>query len=132
MMCYSQCLRAIHQTQLNPVISYLHSPGDRRYSLALDLAEIFKPIIVDRVVFKVFNKSILNKKSFDKKLNSVLLKEAGKKKFIEAFESRLSETIQHKSLNRSVSYKHLIKLECYKLVKHIIGIENYKPYKMYS
>jgi len=36
MMCYSQCLRAIHQTQLNPTISYLHTPGDRRYSLSLD------------------------------------------------------------------------------------------------
>lgn len=41
MMCYSSCLRAIHQTQLNPTISYLHTPGERRYSLALDIAEIF-------------------------------------------------------------------------------------------
>jgi len=44
MMCYSQCLRAIHQTQLNPTISYLHTPGERRYSLSLDISEIFKPI----------------------------------------------------------------------------------------
>ena len=56
MMCYSQCLRAIHQTQLNPTISYLHTPGERRYSLALDVSEIFKPILVDRVIFKVLNK----------------------------------------------------------------------------
>ena len=59
MMCYSQCLRAIHQTQLNPTISYLHSPGERRYSLALDIAEIFKPLLVDRVIFKVLNKKEL-------------------------------------------------------------------------
>lgn len=56
MLCYTVCLRAIHQTQLNPTISYLHNPGERRYSLALDIAEIFKPIIVDRVIFKVLNK----------------------------------------------------------------------------
>jgi CRISPR-associated protein Cas1 len=43
MMCYSQCLRAIHQQQLNPLISFLHQPGERRFSLSLDLAEIFKP-----------------------------------------------------------------------------------------
>ena len=55
MVCYTLCLRAIHQTQLNPTISYLHQPGERRYSLALDIAEIFKPIIVDRVIFKVLN-----------------------------------------------------------------------------
>jgi len=131
MMCYSQCLRAIHQTQLNPTISYLHTPGERRYSLALDVAEIFKPILVDRVIFKVLNKRELQKEDFDIQLNRILLKEKGKKKFIESFENRLTETIQHRTLKREVSYKHLIKLECYKLSKHILEIEEYKPFKMW-
>jgi CRISPR-associated protein Cas1 len=131
MMCYSQCLRAIHQTQLNPVISFLHTPGERRFSLSLDLAEIFKPILVDRIVFKVLNKKIIGPKDFDNSLNRVILKPAGKKAFVKAFEDRLMETIQHRSLKRSVSYKHLIKLECYKLLKHILKIEDYRPFKMW-
>lgn len=131
MMCYSECLRAIHQTQLNPTISYLHSPGERRYSLALDVAEIFKPIIVDRVIFKLLNKKEIQSRHFDKNLNSCLLNPSGKKIFVKAMEERFNETIKHRSLNRSVSYKHLIKLECYKLAKHVLGIEPYKPFKMY-
>ncbi|MEA5006958.1 MAG: type I-B CRISPR-associated endonuclease Cas1b [Rikenellaceae bacterium] len=131
MMCYSFCLRSIHQTQLNPTISYLHEPGYRRYSLALDVAEIFKPIIIDRVIFKVLNKKEIQSKHFDKNLNQCLLNENGKKIFVQAIEERLLETIQHRSLKRSVSYKHLIKLECYKLSKHILDIEEYKPFKMY-
>ncbi len=131
MMCYSQCLRAIHQTQLNPTISYLHSPGERRYSLSLDVSEIFKPILVDRIIFKVLNKKEIQEKHFDKKLNKCLLNETGKKIFVQAFEERLSETIQHRTLKRSVSYKHLIKLECYKLSKHLLEIEEYKPFKMW-
>jgi CRISP-associated protein Cas1 len=131
MMCYSQCLRAIHQTQLNPTISYLHTPGERRFSLALDVAEIFKPLLVDRVIFKVLNKKEIQEKHFDKQLNKCLLNESGKKIFVQSFEERLSETIQHRSLKRSVSYKHLIKLECYKLSKHILGMEEYKPFKMW-
>ncbi|MDY0254134.1 MAG: type I-B CRISPR-associated endonuclease Cas1b [Tenuifilaceae bacterium] len=131
MMCYSQCLRAIHQTQLNPTISYLHTPGERRYSLALDIAEIFKPILVDRVIFKVINKRELQEKHFSEQLNRCLLNESGKKIFIKAFEDRLSETIQHRTLKRNVSYKHLVKLECYKLSKHLLGIEEYKPFKMW-
>jgi CRISPR-associated protein Cas1 len=131
MMCYSQCLRAIHQTQLNPTISYLHTPGERRYSLALDVAEIFKPLLVDRVIFKVLNKKEIQEKHFDKQLNKCLLNESGKKIFVQSFEERLSETIQHRTLKRSVSYKHLIKLECYKLSKHILGMEEYKPFKMW-
>lgn len=131
MMCYAQVLRSIHQTQLNPTISFLHTPGERRFSLALDLAEIFKPILVDRVIFKVLNKKIIQENDFDQKLNRILLKDKARMRFIEAFESRLTETIVHRSLNKSVSYKHLIKLEAYKLQKHLLGMEEYKPLKIW-
>jgi CRISPR-associated protein Cas1 len=130
-MCYSQCLRAIHQTQLNPTISFLHSPGERRFSLSLDVAEIFKPLLVDRVIFKVLNKKMVQASDFEETLNRVTLKPKGKKIFVQAFEDRLQETINHRALNRSVSYKHLIKLECYKLQKHLLDIEEYKPFKMW-
>lgn len=131
MMCYAETLRAIHQTQLNPTISYLHTPGERRYSLCLDISEIFKPIIVDRVIFKLLNKHALSASHFDKKLNKCLLNENGKKIFVKAMEDRYNETFRHRSLERNVSYKHLIKLECYKLLKDLLGIEEYKPFKMY-
>jgi CRISPR-associated protein Cas1 len=131
MMCYSECLRAIFKTQLEPTISFLHEPGYRRYSLALDIAEVFKPILVDRVIFKVLNKKEIQEKDFDSKLNKIVLKDAGKKRFIQSFEGRLEETIKHRSLNRSVSYKHLLKLECYKLQKQLLKIEDYKAFKMY-
>ena len=131
MIFYTLCLRAIHQTKLNPTISYLHTPGERRYSLALDVAEIFKPIIVDRTIFRVLNRKEIQEKHFDKKMNKCLLNVSGKKIFVKAIEERLEETIQHRSLGRKVSYRHLVKLECYKLAKHILGIEEYKPFKMY-
>jgi CRISPR-associated protein Cas1 len=50
-MIYTEVLREIYKTQLNPTISYLHEPGYRRFSLSLDIAEIFKPIYGDRVIF---------------------------------------------------------------------------------
>lgn len=131
MMCYTLCLGQIYHTQLNPTISYLHEPGTRRYSLALDLAEIFKPILVDRTIFRVLNKKEVQEKDFEIKVNNCVLKESGKKAFVKAFEERLNETVKHRTLNRSVSYKHLVKLECYKLSKHILGIEEYKPFKIW-
>jgi len=131
MMCYSTCLRMIYHTQLNPTISFLHEPGARRYSLALDLAEIFKPILVDRVIFKVLNKRMISDKDFDKKVNSCLLKESGRKIFIRAYEERLNETIHHRSLKKKVSYAHLVKLECFKLSKHLLQMEKYKPFKIW-
>lgn len=129
MMCYTLCLDQLYHTQLNPTISYLHQPGERRFSLALDLAEVFKPLLVDRTIFRVINKKEVGKKDFDQKTNFITLKDAGRKAFVKAWEDRLSETIKHRSLKRSVSYKHLVKLECYKLSKHLLGMEDYKPFK---
>lgn len=129
MMCYTLCLDMIYHTQLNPTISYLHQPGDRRFSLALDLAEIFKPILVDRALFALLNKKIIASKDFDNTFNCCLLKPSSRKNVVKAWEDRLNETIRHRSLGRSVSYKHLVKLECYKLVKHILDMEEYKPFK---
>lgn len=131
MMCYTQCLKAIHQTQLNPTISYLHTPGERRYSLCLDISEVFKPIIIDRVIFRVLNRKEIQERHFDKNFNRCLLNDSGKKIFVKAIEDKLEETFMHKSLGRKVSFRHLIKLECYKLSKHLLDIEEYKPFKMY-
>lgn len=128
MLCYTSCLGAIHHTQLNPTISFLHEPGERRYSLALDLAEIFKPLLVDRLIFRMLHKKEIQKKDFDYDLNRVVLKQGPRKKFVQAYEERLGETIHHRTLDRSVSYKYLIRLECYKLIKHILEMEEYKPF----
>lgn len=128
-MCYTLCLDMIRHTQLNPTISFLHQPGFRRYSLALDLAEVFKPLLADRLIFSLLNKKVIQKNDFDHNLNSCLLKESGRKKVVKAWDERLSETIKHRSLGRNVSYRHLVKLECYKLIKHILDMEEYKPFK---
>ena len=129
MLCYTLCLDQIYHTQLNPTISFLHEPGYRRYSLALDISEIFKPILVDRLIFTLFNKKILGASDFNKNLNSCLLNETGRKKVLQEWENRLTQTIQHRKLNKSVSYKYLVKLEVYKLIKHIMKIEEYQPFK---
>lgn len=128
-LCYSLCLDMIYHTQLNPTISFLHQPGERRYSLALDISEVFKPLLADRLIFSLLNKKQIQQDDFDRKVNSCLLKEKGRKTVVKAWDEKLNETIKHRSLGRNVSYKHLVKLECYKLVKHILNMEEYKPFK---
>ncbi|MDI9645741.1 MAG: type I-B CRISPR-associated endonuclease Cas1b [Archaeoglobales archaeon] len=127
-LLYSAVLSELYHTQLNPAISYLHEPSERRFSLALDLAEIFKPLVVDRLIFNLVNNRIIQKDDFDREMNGILLNENGKRKFVKAFNERLEKTIKHKDLNRNVSYQRLIRLECYKLIKHFFGVEKYKPF----
>ena len=68
-MIYTKVLTEMYQTQINPTISYLHEPGERRFSLSLDIAEIFKPLIGDRLIFSLLNKNQITEKSFTKDLN---------------------------------------------------------------
>ena len=129
-MCYTLCLDAIYNSQLNPTISYLHEPGVRRYSLALDVAEIFKPILVDRLIFRLCNRKELRPQHFDFIDTACFLSESGRKIFIKSWEERLQQSIEHRTLNRKVSYRHLVRLECYKIAKHLLGMESeYKPFK---
>ena len=128
-MMYASVLSEIYHTQLNPTISYLHEPGERRFSLALDLAEIFKPLIVDRLIFALINTRQIKPEHADKQLNYCYLKEEARKLFVAAYEEKLQTTIRHRRLKRSVSYRHLIRLECYRLIKHLTNVEPYEPFK---
>ncbi|NJL15759.1 MAG: type I-B CRISPR-associated endonuclease Cas1 [Microscillaceae bacterium] len=130
MLCYTLCLDQLYHTQLHPTISFLHQPGTRRYSLALDLAEVFKPVLVDRMIFSVLNKKQLQAQDFDQTLNGTVLKDKGRKALLKIWDERLKETLQHPQLKRKVSYKHLVRLEAYKVAKHLLGMDDYRPYKM--
>jgi CRISPR-associated protein Cas1 len=128
-MIYSTVLSEIYHTQLNPTISYLHEPRERRYSLSLDIAEIFKPLIADPIIFKLVNNNMIRLEDFDENVNFCYMNEVGRKKFLKEFDQKLSTTIKHRKLKRNVSYRTLIRLECYKLIKHFIGDELYVPFK---
>lgn len=126
-MMYTTILSEIYKTQLNPTISYLHEPSQKRFSLCLDLAEIFKPLFVDPLIIALVNTKKIQTKHFEDHEGMIYLSEEGKKIFIAAFDKKLKDSIKHRQLKRNVTYRYLIRLECYKLIKHVINDEVYKP-----
>ena len=130
-LVYTACLSEIYVSQLNPTISYLHSVGDRRFSLSLDLAEIFKPLLADRVIFSLLNKKMITEKDFAKDSNYFYMKEKAQKLILKTFNERLETTIKHRDLGRSVSYRHLMRLEAYKIVKHLMEDKKYEGFKIW-
>lgn len=126
---YTNVLSEIYKTQLDPTVSFLHEPSTKRFSLSLDIAEIFKPLIIDPIIFSLVNNRRLNKKDFLYEEEICYLSDSGKKKFLQEFENKMQTTIKHRHLNRKVSYRMFIRLECYKLIKHFIKDEKYKPLK---
>ncbi len=128
-LMYVAALSEIYRTHLDPRIGFLHATNFRRFTLNLDVAEIFKPIMVDRLIFSLVNKGQIKARHFSESAGGVFLTEKGRKVFIEEWEKRLRTTINHPRLKRKVSYRRLVRLELYKIEKHLLGDESYKPYK---
>ena len=129
-LLYTTCLGEIYKTHLNPTISFLHKPGRKKFSLCLDISEVFKPLLVDRLIFKLLNKRMINEKSFSTEGEILILKESGIKTILKAYDEEINRTIFHTKLKRKISYKSLIKLECYKIIKYILEDEPYKGFTL--
>ena len=130
-LIYSKVLSEVYHTQLNPTISYLHEPGVRRFSLCLDVAEIFKPLIGDRLLFSLLNRNQITEKSFTKELNYLHLNRDASRLIAQELEKKLQQTIMHKDLGRPVTYQYLMRLELYKLIKHLIGEKEYEGFRIW-
>lgn len=130
-LIYTTTLSEIYKTQLNPIISFLHEPGIKRFSLCLDLAEIFKPLIGERMIFSLLNKNQITENDFEQDSNCLYLKESARKTILMEYDKRLKRTIMHRDLGREVSYRYLIRLECYKLIKDLIGEKKYIGFKIW-
>lgn len=130
-LLYTKTISAIYQTHLDQRISFLHEPSEGRFSLSLDLCEVFKPIIVFRTIFYLVNNRIIQvEKHFDKKVNYCILNEEGRNIFIQEFEKRMETVFLHPVLKRKVSYRTAIKLDCYKLIKFLLEGKEFIPFSI--
>jgi CRISPR-associated protein Cas1 len=128
-MVYSTVISEVHRTQLDPTIGILHAHGRHAYPLAYDLADVFKPILSDGLLVSMIRKNRIKADDFEVSLNGSVLTREGRAKVVRAFEERLRTTIHHRKLDRSVSYRRLIRLECYKLVKHLVEGTGYEAFR---
>lgn len=110
----------VHRIQ--GIVGIIYTHHMKKFSLSLDMAEIFKPFILDSIVFSLVNTGKIRKEHFDRELNHAYLTESGRKIFLQASDDKLeNSTIKHRTLRRNVNYRYLIRLERYKLIKHFLG-----------
>ncbi len=126
-LLYSLLANEINKTPLDVRIGFLHATNRREQSLNLDLAEIFKPLLVDRVVFSLINRRAIKPDDFYYDGKGIYLNAKGKQLFLNAFYEKLDTGVTVKG--KSVKYKSIIKEEIQKLVRHFRQGERYKPFK---
>jgi CRISPR-associated protein Cas1 len=123
-LVYSICRNELAKTHLDITLSFIHAPTQARASLALDLAEIFKPIIADRLIFTLVNRQMLDDRDFEEADNMCLLSEVGRRKVVDGFR----EKVDLEQLEHMRGYRAVILREAFRLQAHILGMEPYKAY----
>jgi len=128
---YNAFLQEIWKTPLDSRIGMVHAANRRDYSLNLDFADIFKPIITDRVIFSLINcQQIKRAEHFEHEEDgAVLLSKTGKRIFLREFEQKMNTKIVIKG--ESMSYRQLLLKEVRAYKNYVMTGEKYKPYKYY-
>lgn len=106
---------------LDPFIGVLHAPRFGRPSLALDLAEEFRPLIADSTVIQVLNNAEVKPSDFTVRSRGVILTPSGRKAVIAAYERRLDMTVTHPQFGYQITYRRVLDVQARVLAAVMIG-----------
>ncbi|GAB2607019.1 type I-B CRISPR-associated endonuclease Cas1b [Streptomyces capparidis] len=127
---YARVLTTLRTTPLHPAVGFLHSDTDRRRNtLALDLAEPFKPLFAERLLRRAAAQKSLKPSDFETDIGRASLSKDGRKKVSTLIRDELATTVHHRSLKRKVSYEEILHLEALKLVRLCLEDRPYKPFR---
>lgn len=105
----------------DPLLGFLHTPRYGRPSLALDLAEEFRPIIGDSVVMTLINNGEVGPPQFISRAGAVALTEPGRKAVIAAFERRMEHEVTHPIFGYTISYRRVLEVQARLLSRVLLG-----------
>jgi CRISPR-associated protein Cas1 len=124
---------AVQLVGFDHFVGYLHSSFYGRPSLALDIMEEFRPVIVDSVVLTLLNNRMLTPKDFVVELGAYRLTDQRRKVFFTKFEERLNEELSHPIFGYKVTYRRCIELQGRLLAKYLTGeLEVYPPFLVHT
>ncbi len=122
-MTYTVVKHEIAKTHLEQTFSFLHAPSSSRASLSLDLAEPFKPVLVDGLIFRFARKGSIKENWFRQHDRVCLLSETGRRHVSEKFIRRLEKKWHGRS------YREWIYREAVNLERHVLGAAGYQPFQ---
>ncbi len=123
---YALLQSLVHRTLLSvglePALGFFHQPRTSAPPLVLDLMELFRTLVWDIPLIGSLNRSQWDLAGdFSVTPGQVWLNDAGRRKAIELFELRLTESYQHPHTGQSLSYARIVELEARLLEKEWTG-----------
>ena len=128
-MLTKEALAAVVAVGFEPGLGFYHRVRAGRPSLALDLMEEFRPLIVDSTVLSVINAREIRASHFDRRGKAIILTQEGRKIFIGAIERRLRSTVVHPTFGYTLTYRRALHVQARLLARTIQGdVPAYPPF----
>jgi CRISPR-associated protein Cas1 len=122
------CLLAALAVGFDPYVGFYHQPRFGRPALALDLMEEFRPLVAESAVLTCINNRVVSEGDFVQAGQAVNLTAAGRKRFFQTYEQRMSALLTHPIFDYKVSYRRALELQARLLAKVLTGeIPEYVP-----
>ncbi len=115
------CTIAVTNAGLDPFLGMYHTPHHGRPSMALDLMEPFRPLIVDSMVLLMIRRSEVQPDDFIITGQAVALKPRARKALIRAYERRMDELITHPVFGYRISYRQVLSIQARLLARMLLG-----------
>lgn len=121
---------ALETVGLDPYVGFYHQDRPGRASLALDLMEELRPVMVDRLVLSLINRKQIDGKGFIKKeTGGVIMDDETRSIVIKSWQDKKQETLTHSYLREEIPYGLLPYTQAMLLSKYIRGeIDGYPPF----
>jgi CRISPR-associated protein Cas1 len=128
-MLTKEALAAVIAVGFEPGLGMYHRFRPGRPSLALDLMEEFRPLIVDSTVLTLINNREIRPSHFNRRGRAIVLTDEGRKIFLSAIERRLRSTITHPTFGYQVTYRRALNVQARLLARTLQGdIPSYQPF----
>ena len=112
---------ALATVGLDPYRGFFHAPRYGRPALALDIMEPFRPLIADSVVLSAVNTGEVAASNFIIAPTGTALTTTGRRRFVAAFERRLSQETTHPLFGYRLSMRRLLIMQARLLGRHLLG-----------
>ena len=126
---YNRVATEIQKTSLDIRIRFVHAANRRNQSLNLDIAYLFKPLIVDRVIFTIINRHMIHTSEHFEETEDggIYLNKEGKQIFINELENKVYQ--KQTEENQLRTYDTRIREEIHKIFRFVCYDEKYRPFK---
>ncbi|GMA49903.1 CRISPR-associated exonuclease Cas4/endonuclease Cas1 fusion [Alicyclobacillus contaminans] len=119
---------ALATAGLDPLFGFYHTIVPGRPALVLDMMEPFRAIVADSVVIRCLNTGVIQWDDFYIGPEACALKPNARKRFFQAYERRMHETVTHPVFQYKLSYRRMLELEARFLARFLMDdIPDYRP-----